>query len=284
MQNPFSIKRFPTIFDIVAMVIIFFLVQIILGLSLQLLGFQAPATSAIDTVDIEQYIAEQVALAKYTAIIYPIAMILAIGALWAYARYRGGKRVITIRHSKSGFNPNIILMGTFWLLSSQIILEPIATLLPHSEGSGLGRGFLACLTAIISAPILEELLCRGLIFETIHKRWGTIASIAISSLFFGIIHSDIATSFVAIIAGVIFGILYVRTSSLYTTIIIHAINNAIALALIGFGVGDLSFHDILGDGALYWSIYSIAIAIFVGCGIEAYFKVFKTKKPMANEG
>lgn len=284
MKNPFSTKHFPSISDIVAMFVIFFLVQVILGIALQLLGFQAPATSAIDAVDIERYISEQVALARYTAIVYPLAMLLAIGALWAYIRYRGGKRAITIRHSKSGFNPNIILMGALWLLSSQIVFEPIASLLPHSDSSGLGRGFMACLTAVIVAPILEELLCRGLIFETVRKRWGNITSILISALFFGIIHTDIATSLVAIMAGIIFGIIYVRTSSLYTTIIIHAINNAIALALIGFGVGDLSFHDILGDGPLYWSIYSVASAIFVGCGIESYFKVFKTKKPMANEG
>lgn len=278
MRNPLYTTRFPAIFDIVAMVFIFFFVQITLNTILGLCGLSAPATSAIDAVDIEQYISEQIALGEYIAIIYPLSMLLAIGALWSYARLRGGKRVIAIRHSKSGLNPNVILMGALWLLSSQIILEPVATLLPHSEGNGLGRGLAACFTAVISAPILEELLCRGLIFETLHRRWGNIISILISSLFFGLIHADVATALVAIMAGIIFGILYVRTSSLYTTIIIHAINNAMAMALIGFGVGDMSFHDILGGGAAYWIVYSIAVVVFVGSAIEAYFKVFKPKQ------
>lgn len=277
MRNPLYTTRFPAVFDIVVMVVIFLFVQIILNVILGLCGLSAPATSAIDAVDIEQYMSEQIALGEYIAIVYPLAMSLAIGALWAYARLRGGKRVITIRHAKSGLNPNIILMGALWLLSSQIILEPVATLLPQSEGNGLGRGLSACITAIIMAPIFEELLCRGLIFETLRRRWGNIISIGVSSLFFGLIHGDVATALVAIVAGIIFGIIYIRTSSLYTTIIIHAINNSIAMALIGFGVGDMSFHDILGGGVVYWTIYGVAIAIFVGSATEAYFKVFKPK-------
>ena len=83
---------------------------------------------------------------------------------------------------------------------------------------------------------------------------------------------------VAVVAGIIFGVLYVRTSSLYTTIIIHSVNNAMAFALICFGVGDVSLKDILGGGTVYWTVYGVAVAIFVACCIEAYFKVFKEKK------
>ena len=278
MTNPFKITRFPAIIDIVAMVLIFFFVHILFNLLLSIFGFVPPATAAIDDVPIEQFLSEQMALGQYIAIVYPISMLLSIGALWLYVRHRGGKRVIRIQHSKSGFNPNIILVGVIWLLSSQIVLEPIANLLPHSEGSGLGRGIATCITAIISAPILEELLCRGLIFETLHKRWGKLISILVSALFFGVIHSDVATSFIAIVSGIIFGIIYIRTSSLYTTIIIHAINNAMAVALIGFGLGDVSFRHMLGEGVGYYVVYSLALVIFIASFVEAYFKVFKPKK------
>ena len=152
------------------------------------------------------------------------------------------------------------------------------SLLPPSEGRGLGRGVWACFTAVVSSAVLEELLCRGLIFETFHKRWGKKTSILFSSLFFGLIHLDPATAVVAVVAGMIFGVLYVRTSSLYTTIIIHSINNAMAFALICFGVGDVSFSEIVGGGALYYILYGVAVAIFVACCIEAYLKVFRTRK------
>jgi hypothetical protein len=55
-----------------------------------------------------------------------------------------------------------------------------------------------------------------------------------------------------------------------------------AFALICFGVGDVSFSEIVGGGATYYTLYGIAVAIFVACSVETYLKVFKIKKPMAN--
>lgn len=273
-----QIGKFPMVGDMAVMLLLFFVSQIIFGVLLGLLGIQTPATSAIDIVDIETYMNEQIALGRYTAVVYPLSMLFSIALIWLYVRLRGGKRAIRISHSASGFNPSIVLVGVLWLLSAQIILEPLTSVLPQSDGRGLGRGLWACFTAVVSSAVLEELLCRGLIFEVLHKRWGVKSSILFSSLFFGLIHLDISTAIVAVVAGVIFGILYVRTSSLYTTIIIHAINNALAFTLICFGVGDLSLKELLGDDLLYYAVYAVAMLIFVAASVEAYLKMFKTKR------
>ena len=197
--------------------------------------------------------------------------------MWLYARIRGGRKVIRIRHSASGFDPSILLFGVLWLVASQILLEPLLELLSSSDGSGIGRGMWAAFTAIASAPIFEELLCRGLLFEVLNKRWGVKVSILISAVFFGLLHLDPANAIVAIVAGLILGTLYVRTSSLYATIIIHAINNAIAFALISFGMEELSFEEMLGGGTLYYVIYALAAVIFAGASVEAWFKVLRNK-------
>lgn len=278
MEKQSNTKRFPTIGDIVAMVLLFFISQLLIGAIIGGLGFTQPATSAIDATDIETYMSEQLALGRYVAVIYPISMLFSIAVLWLYVRLRGGRQAIKIRHSASGFNPSVVLVGIVWLLAAQIMLEPLMTILPPSESRGLGRGVWACFTAMVSAPIFEELLCRGLIFETLRKRWGTILSIVISSLLFGLMHMDPATVIVAVVAGMIFGVLYVRTSSLYTTIIIHSVNNAMAFALICMGAGDVSLHEMLGGGKAYWIIYGLSVAIFIACCVEAYFQVFRRKK------
>ncbi len=284
MENKAQIRRFPSVGDMLLLLLLFFVSQMLLGTILGTLGLSAPATSPIDAVDIETYMNEQESLGRYTAFVYPLSMLFSIAVLWLYVRLRGGKRAIHIRHSASGFNPSVVLVGVLWLLSAQIILEPLMSVLPQSDNSGLGRGFWACFTAVISSAVLEELLCRGLIFETLHKRWGAKTSILFSSLFFGLIHLDLATAIVAMVAGMIFGVLYVRTSSLYTTIIIHSVNNAMAFALICFGVGDMSLYDIIGGGEIYWAAYGVAAAIFLACSIEAYFKVFRNnKRLMAND-
>ena len=278
MGKTFKMRKFPTVGDMVVMLLLFFVAQLLVGVVANWCGFVTPPTNAIGAVDIETYMSEQEALGRYIAIFYPVSFLFSIAALWLYVRLRGGKKVIHIRHSASGFNPTVVLVGVLWLFSSQIILEPLVALLPETPSQGLGRGVWACFTAVITAAVLEELLCRGLLFETLNKRWGVKTSIFFSALFFGIIHFDLATAIVALVAGVIFGVLYVRTSSLYTTIIIHAINNALAFALISFGVGDMSFKEVIGGGTLYYILYGVAVVIFVACSVEAYFKVFKTKK------
>ena len=276
-MNKVGKRVFPTIGDMLLMLLFFALSQGVAGLLLQAFGVTAPATSAIDAVDIETYMAEQEAFARYTALAHPILFGFSIFVLWLYARLRGGKRVISIRHSLSGLNPTIILVGVMWLLASQIILEPLLELMPSNEGSGIGRGVWAGFTAIISASVLEELLCRGVILEVLNKRWGIKTSILISALFFGLLHFDPANATVAIIAGLIFGVLYVRTSSIYATIIIHALNNAIAFALISFGAEDLSFREALGGGVAYYIVYALSVVIFVAASVEAWFRVLRKK-------
>lgn len=278
MKNYARLKRFPTIGDMVVMLLLFFVTQLFFGAIMGACGVVAPETSPIDEVDVETYMSEQEALGRYTALVYPLSMLLSITALWLYVRVRSGRRSIRIRHSISGFNPAVVLVGILWLFAAQIVLEPLMTLLPQNESRGLGRGVWACITAVGSAAVLEELLCRGLIFEVLHKRWGVKTSILFSSLFFGLIHFDMATAIVAIVAGLIFGVMYVRTSSLYTTIIIHSVNNALAFAMICFGVGNLSLYEIVGGGVVYYVIYAIAAVIFITAFVEAYFTVFKRRK------
>lgn len=277
MENTTPVRKFPSIFDMAILLLLFFVSQMVFGSLLKAFGIVPPETSVVDSVDTETYMNEQIALGRYTAIIYPLSMLLSIASIWLYVRFRSGKGSIRVRHSTRGLNPSIVFVGILWLLSAQIVLEPLMSVLPPSESRGLGRGAWACFTAVISSAVLEELLCRGLIFETFRKRWGIKTSILFSSLFFGLIHLDVATMVVAVVAGIIFGVLYVRTASLYTTIIIHSINNAMAFALICFGVGDISLREIIGDGIPYYVAYGVAAVIFLTASIEAYISVFSQK-------
>ena len=268
---------FPRWWDILVMLMLFAVAQALFGLVLQVVGFTMPSTSPIDAVDIETYMNEQNALGRYAAFVHFFSFLFSIVVLWLYARLRGGKNVIHIRHKASGFNPSVLLIGVLWLLASQILLEPLLELLPSDDGHGIGRGVWAAFTAIVSAPIFEELLCRGVLFEVLNRRWGVKVSILVSALFFGLLHFSPANAIVAMVAGLIFGVLYVRTSSLYITIIIHAVNNALAFALINVGMDDMSFYEMLGGGTLYYVMYALAAVVFIGASVEAWFKVLRSK-------
>jgi membrane protease YdiL (CAAX protease family) len=83
----------------------------------------------------------------------------------------------------------------------------------------------------ILAPIVEEVLFRGLLQNALAHKLPIWAAIGISALLFGAVHFDYYAFPVLAIMGVIFGVLYHLTGSLRVTILAHLINNSAALLL-----------------------------------------------------
>lgn len=279
MENSTRKTLFPNVWDVLAMPLIFFAVHIVFGLALNLSGLQQPSVSTApqESIDNMQYMIEQVELGNYNAIVYSLLMTLALVALAVYVRCRGGRGAIKIRHAGRGFNPNVILGGLIWLLSAQFVLDPLSIWFPASDGSNIGRGLGALLSVMVAAPILEEILFRGVVYEALRKRWSILISILFSSLFFGVVHGSVSSAVVAAVAGVIFCALYERTSSIYTTIIVHSINNLLAFSMICYGFDNVSFYEVVGGGSTYYIAYAVAFVVFVLLSVEAYFALFRRK-------
>lgn len=280
MGNIAKNKNFPTWVDVLRMFGFYIAVQAIVVLIFLMLDVKAPLASTPaegDASNITTFLSEQEALGAFNAWTYLLSMSVTILLYAVFLRLWSGQWWVNIKHSWAGFNPNVLLVGVLWLLSAQIILEPLVMMLPDSD-SNLGLGLWAMVTVVVSAPILEEVLCRGLILESLRKRYSAGVSILISALFFGMIHLDPATIVVATVSGVILGVLYVRTSSIFASIIVHSINNAMAFTLINFEKEDVPFSQMVGEGTSYYIFYGVAVVIFIAASIEAYFKVFRVKK------
>jgi membrane protease YdiL (CAAX protease family) len=275
MKNRGKIGKFSWIGDLAAMLLIFLVSQLIVAAFMGILGVPMPVVSDIDAVPADVYMAEQEALARWNAIFYPVTMAVPIVLMWLYSRLRGGRGSMRIRCSAAGLNPSVILVGVVWLLAAQILLEPFVAKLPQQETPGLGLGAWAYLTALVSAPVLEEILCRGVLFETLHRRLSVWWSILITALFFGVIHGELSTAIVATVAGVIFGVLYVRTNSIFASMIVHSINNAMAFTLVVVGKDKELLRDIIGNDFIYHIVYGVAALIFLVATIEAVVKLVK---------
>lgn len=81
------------------------------------------------------------------------------------------------------------------------------------------------------APLLEEILFRGLLQNALAKKlpaWGAILG---ASAIFGAVHMDYHAFPALMVMGAVFGILYHKTGSLRVNIIAHMINNGAALLL-----------------------------------------------------
>ncbi len=87
------------------------------------------------------------------------------------------------------------------------------------------------LVASIAAPIAEEVLFRGLLYNALKHRWGVRSAVILSALCFAAVHFGPLAVIVIFPMGMVLAIVYQRTQNLWVTIIMHMLNNAAAFAL-----------------------------------------------------
>ena len=98
-------------------------------------------------------------------------------------------------------------------------LSPSETAMFEEMGSG---SFGAILGACVLAPVLEEMLFRGVILRSFLRQYSRWASIIGSAALFGFAHLNIYQFSAALVLGVVSGWLYERTRSLLPCIALHA--------------------------------------------------------------
>lgn len=92
---------------------------------------------------------------------------------------------------------------------------------------GLGTVMLM-LNIFVAAPIVEEIVMRGVVYTRIDNGCGKWAAVAISSLLFGLMHvaaGGLILAIGAVLMGAIFALIYAKTNSLTVCIIAHAAAN-----------------------------------------------------------
>ena len=90
---------------------------------------------------------------------------------------------------------------------------------------------LAIVSVGIVGPIVEEVIFRGLIFYYFQKRYSVKTAIIVQAILFGVIHLNLAQASYAIIIGLFLGYAYVYTQSIWVPIIIHVVNNIVAMVV-----------------------------------------------------
>ena len=166
--------------------------------------------------------------------------------LWAgfigvvmFARSRPGapRYVGAIR---SEFHPSDVL-GIVLGVATQLVLLPLLYLpfrswfeeddlsAPAEELLADFSGILLVLMGVgvvLVAPVAEELFFRGLLFGTIRERWGTVAAVIGSSVFFGATHFQPLQFAGLTAAGLVFAAAIVKTGRLGSAIAVHVGFNA----------------------------------------------------------
>jgi len=183
--------------------------------------------------------------------------------------------VCTIRKRKTSedsFNLRIenkvvipfVVIGTVALLFG--IISPIGNLIPMPESIkkafmdfGSQTGIFAFMLMVIAAPILEELIFRGIILDGLLKKYTPEKSILLSSFLFGLVHLNPWQFVTGLIIGIFAGWIYYKTKSLSLTIIIHATANLSGYIMRYFIDMDSSMDDTLVE--MYGGVTNLIVAI-----------------------
>lgn len=101
------------------------------------------------------------------------------------------------------------------------------------------------ITAVVAAPIVEEMVFRGVVMRGLLARLGVVLTIGLQAVLFGLAHVDpvrgagnIGLALILSGVGVALGVAAYLLRRIGTVIIAHAIFNGVVLALVLTGVAD----------------------------------------------
>ena len=116
------------------------------------------------------------------------------------------------------------------------------------------------ITAVICAPIFEEIIFRGIIQKGLmNKGVEPKMAIVFASVIFGVIHGNPWQFVGAVLLGCVLGLVYYKTKSLLLPMLLHGFNNLCSTLLITY-IKTESFADAFKVSE--WIILMIGIALF----------------------
>ena len=92
----------------------------------------------------------------------------------------------------------------------------------------------AFLSVVIVGPVVEEILFRGLIYGALEKRFRVFGAILVSSFLFALVHLQVVYFIPIFCLGLVLGWARWKANSLGLPILIHVLNNGVALILLKF--------------------------------------------------
>jgi len=95
----------------------------------------------------------------------------------------------------------------------------------------MSHGLASVVTGCVIAPVLEEMLFRGIILRSFLGQYSRRGAILGSAFLFGLAHLNIYQFAAAVALGAISGWLYERTRSLWPCILLHASYNSLVTAI-----------------------------------------------------
>lgn len=110
-------------------------------------------------------------------------------------------------------------------------------------------------STIIIAPIIEEMIFRGVIMNDL-KEYGYKTAIIINSVLFGLAHTEIEKVIITIFLGIVFSYVAYRYSLRYS-ILLHMVWN------LNSSMGSIFYYNKMPDEMIIWFVGVLSLALIV---------------------
>jgi membrane protease YdiL (CAAX protease family) len=187
---------------------------------------------------------------------------------WAwYVRQRWGQQRFasmgwTFRWSDLGWGP-LVYISTIVIQAAIVMLVfltriPFSSNLESARDIGADRSYVVAtvIAAVVAAPLVEELVFRGIVLRGFLSRIGPAPAVLAQGLLFGVAHVDpvrgvgnVGLAIVLSTVGIVFGTVAYLLRRLGPTIVAHAIFNGVAMLVVlsGWLDGvDSPFDSVIG--------------------------------------
>ncbi len=179
--------------------------------------------------------------------------------------------------------PIILPIALAMTFALSIISEAICSLIPMPDivarifNEAISLDFAGYMTVGIAAPVLEELVFRGIILAALLRHYEPRKAIIWSAVIFGIAHLNPWQFIAAFIIGCAIGWLFWRTRSIWIGIFMHWANNTAGF-LLGYYAGDMnvSVIDYFGGPMNLAITLTVCVLVTFGC-VKAIQKVPATE-------
>lgn len=141
------------------------------------------------------------------------------------------------------------------ILQSASVLEGTQGQFPY-----LSNALMLTLVLAI-APVVEELIFRGILLQRWATKWGLGRALLASSILFGLLHPNNPVGLT--LFGLAMGLLYIQTRSLWVPIVFHALNNLAAVGLAGLSnlTGGNEVSVTVADVQAGWKVGLVLVLI-----------------------
>lgn len=163
----------------------------------------------------------------------------------------------------------VFVLGMSAAVSVNVIvsLSQIARFSPKyqqvSEVIYSGGLFMEIVSAVIAAPILEELFFRGMIYKRLRDMINVKAAVVISALFFGAFHGNLVQFVYAFIIGLMLAYVYEKFKTIWAPVIFHVGANLISVLITEFMPQSMNKAAVILGAMLISMVLTFALLKYV---------------------